>query len=123
MGMTEIKLNHYMEFFFQEIYGIYDTIPILTINPFSAIRRYKRHQKFFLENLLLARFLCWRDISRDLFFREGFEVFFHINIKKMKNQARNEIFRQMTMTLTLFQKRYLRPIDVKGLRVWVVVHI
>ena len=33
-------------------------------------------KKFFLENLLLARFLSWRDISRDLFFREDFELFF-----------------------------------------------
>ena len=33
----------------------------------------------------------------------------------MKNQARNEIFRQMTMTLTLIQKRNLRPMDAKGL--------
>ena len=54
---------------------------------------------FFLENLLQARFLCWRDISRDLFLERGLKFFFHINIKKMKNQARNEIFRQMTMTL------------------------
>ena len=38
------------------------------------------------------------------FFREGLEFFFfQINMKKMKNQATNEIFRQMTMTLTLFQ--------------------
>ena len=39
-------------------------------------------QKFFLENLLLARFLCWRDVSRELYFREDFELFFHIGVKK-----------------------------------------
>ena len=36
-----------------------------------------------------------------LFFSEGFEHFFHINMKKLKNQARNEILGQMTITLTL----------------------
>ena len=51
------------------------------------------------------------------FFREGFEFFFfHINMKKMKNQARNEIFRQMTMTLTFIPKRNLRPMGAKGLK-------
>ena len=44
-----------------------------------------------------------RYIKRNFFFREGFEFFFHINMKKMKNQPRNKIFRQMIMTLTLIQ--------------------
>ena len=74
--------------------SIENTVHSLTLSVpalFSA-----KCKRFFLENLLLAWFLCWRDISRDLFFREGFEVvFFHINMKKMKNEARNEIFRQM----------------------------
>ena len=49
-------------------------------------------------------FLCWRDISRDLFLEETLKFFFsYKHEKKKKNQARNEIFRQMTMTLTLFQ--------------------
>ena len=47
-----------------------------TINPFSASPVFGQVQKFFLENLLLAWFLCWRDISRDLSFREDFELFF-----------------------------------------------
>ena len=43
-------------------------------------------------------------IYQETFFLEkGLKFFFHINMKKMKNQARNEIFRQMTMTLTLIQ--------------------
>ena len=33
-------------------------------------------QKFFLENLLLARFFCWRDISRDLFLEKGLKFLF-----------------------------------------------
>ena len=51
---------------------------IFSFNPFSASPIFGQVQKFFffLDNLLLARFLCWRDISRDLVFREGFEVFF-----------------------------------------------
>ena len=40
------------------------------------------------------------------FFREGSELY-EKNMKKLKNQARNEIFRQMTLTLTLM-------LDVKG---------
>ena len=37
-------------------------------DPISASPIFGQVQKFFLENLLLARFLCWRDISRDFFF-------------------------------------------------------
>ena len=59
------------------------------LNPFSASPIFGQVQKFFLENLLLARFLCWRDISRDLFFfREGFEVFF--SYKHEKNEKSNQ---------------------------------
>ena len=76
---------------------------IFNINPFSASPIFSQVQKFFLENLLVARFLCWRNISRDLFLEKGLKFLFHINMKKMKNQARKEIFRQMTMTLTLIQ--------------------
>ena len=55
----------------------------ISINPFSASPIFGQVQNFFLENLLLAWFLCWRDISRDLFFfREGLKFFFHINMKK-----------------------------------------
>ena len=92
------------------------------INLFSASPIFGQVQKFFLENLLLARFLCWRDLSRDLFFREDFELFLHINMKTLKNQARNEIFRKMTMTLTLIQNVYLRPMDAKGLRTPQTLH-
>ena len=72
--------------------------------PFQRLPYFRPSTKVFIENLLLARFLCWRDISRDLFFYEkGLKFFFRINMKKKKNHARNEIFRQMTMTLTLIQ--------------------
>ena len=40
----------------------------MLFNPFSASPIFGQIQKFFLENLLLARFLFWRDISRDTFF-------------------------------------------------------
>ena len=44
------------------------------------------------------------EIYQETFFLEkGLKFFVHINMKKMKNQTRNEIFRQMTMTLTSFQ--------------------
>ena len=36
-------------------------------NPFSTSPIFGQVQKFFLENLLLARFLYWRDISRAFF--------------------------------------------------------
>ena len=52
-------------------------------------------------------------MSRDLFFREDFELFFHIGVKKLVNQVINEIFRQMTITLTLPVP--VRPMDAKGL--------
>ena len=81
------------------------------VNPFSASPVFDQVQKFFLENLLLVRFLCWRDISRDLFFRQDFELFFHIGVKKLVNQAINEIFRQMTITLTLPLDVPVRPMD------------
>ena len=35
------------------------------------------------------------------FFREGFELFFHINMKKLKNQAGNEMFRLNGLNLDL----------------------
>ena len=44
---------------------------------------------------MLERYI-WRP-----FFRERFELFFQMNMKKLKNQARNEIFRQIPLTLTL----------------------
>ena len=75
-----------------------------------------RCKSFFLENLYLASFLCWRDISRDLFFKRRLWTFFHIGVKKLKNQVRNEIFRQMSLTLTLLLDVLVRPMDAKGLR-------
>ena len=42
-----------------------------------------------------------RDIKRPFFFREDFELFFIYERKKLKNLLRNEIFKQMTLTLTL----------------------
>ena len=74
---------------------------ILTL---SAPALFSAKYKIFFRNFIaISVFMLERSIKRPFFFREGFEVFFHINMKKMKNQARNEIFRQMTMTLTLFQ--------------------
>ena len=69
----------------------------------------------FFENLLLARFLCWRDISRDLFFAKILN-FFHIGVKKTGtvNQVINEIFKQMTITFTLPLDVPVRPMDTKG---------
>ena len=57
-----------------------------------------------------------RDIKRPFFFffyREDFELFFMS--EKLKNQARNEIFRQMSITLTLPLDVPVRPMDAKGL--------
>ena len=64
----------------------------VNFNPFSASPIFSQVQKFFLENLLLARFLCCRDTSRDqlYFFREDWTFFFfsiHIN-KKIKPEMR-----------------------------------
>ena len=40
----------------------------------------------------------------------------HDKKKKKTNQARNEIFRQMTVTPDLVPKRNLRPMDAKGFK-------
>ena len=72
-------------------------------------------KSFFLENLLLARFLCWREISGDLFLSEDFELFFHIGVKKLGNQVINEIFRQITIPFTLPLDVSVRPMDTKWL--------
>ena len=48
------------------------------------------------------------------FLSEDFE-FFHIGVKKLVNQVINEIFRQMTVTLTLPLDVPVRPMDAKGL--------
>ena len=39
----------------------------------------------------------------------------------MKNQVRNEIFRQMSLTLTLTLDVPVRPMDTKGLK-WAYLH-
>ena len=49
------------------------------------------------------------------FFLEKTLNFFHIRVKKLKNQVRNEIFRQMSLTLTLALGVPVRPMDAKGL--------
>ena len=43
--------------------------------------------------------------------------FFHIGVKKLVNQVINEIFRQMTITLTLALDVPVRPMDAKGLNI------
>ena len=53
----------------------FHTADMLTLT-LSMPALFSAKYKSFFENLLLARLLCWRDISRDPFFREGFEFFF-----------------------------------------------
>ena len=113
VGINIFRTNHKIidAIRITNLYIIYPS----TINPFGASPVFGQVQKYFLENLLLARFSCWRDISRDLFFSEDFELFFHIGVKKLVNQVINEIFRQMTITLTLPLDVPVRPMDTKGL--------
>ena len=54
-----------------------------------------------------------RYIKRPFFFREDFELFFIV--KKLENQVRNEIFKQMSLTSTLALDVLVRPMDAKGL--------
>ena len=56
------------------------------------------------------------------FFKEDFE-FFHMRVKKLKNQVRNKIFRQMSLTLTLPLDVPVRPMGAKGLIVLFWEHI
>ena len=44
-----------------------------------------RVQKYFLENLWLASFLCWRDISRDLFVEKTLTFFSYMRGKAEKS--------------------------------------
>ena len=59
-----------------------------SFNPFSASPIFGQVQKFFLENLLLAQFLCWRDISRDLFLEKTLKFFF--SYKHEKNEKSSQ---------------------------------
>ena len=57
-----------------------------------------------------------RYIKRPFFFLgKTLNFFFHIGVKKLENQVRNEIFRQMSLTLTLALDVPVRPMDSKGL--------
>ena len=49
--------------------------------------------------------------------------FSYMSKKKLKNQVRNEIFRQMSLTLTLPLDVPVRPMDAKGLKICQVSHI
>ena len=91
------------------------------LDRFRSIPCLGREPKSFWEHLELASFLCCRYISRDHFFflggggGEDFELFFFpIGVKKMKNQVTNEIFRQMSLTLTLPLDATVRPMEAKG---------
>ena len=77
----------------------------MPINPFRASPIFGQVQKFFFFRKFIASsvFMLERYIKRPFFFREGFEVFFSYKHEKIKNQARIEIVRQMTLTLTFIQ--------------------
>ena len=56
-------------------------------------------------------FFFWK-----FFLEKILNFFFHIGVKKkLKDQVRNEIFRQMSLTLTLPLDVPVRPMDAKGL--------
>ena len=57
-----------------------------------------------------------RYIKKPFIFREDLELFFHIWVKKLKNQVRNEILRQMSLPLTSPLDVPVRPMDAKGLK-------
>ena len=61
------------------------------INPFSSGPVFGQVQKFFLENLLLARFFCWRDISRDLFLAKTLKFFSYRSEKTGKSSHKWDI--------------------------------
>ena len=48
------------------------------------------------------------------FFSRRLSTFFHIGVKKLENEVRNEIFRQMSLTSTLALDVKVRPMDAKG---------
>ena len=76
-------------------YPLFATIEntyICWINPFSASPVFGQVQKFFSENLLLARFLCWRDISRDLFLAKTLNFFSYRSEKTGKSSHKWDIW-------------------------------
>ena len=54
-----------------------------------------------------------RYIKRPFFFEKALNSF-HIGVKKLVNEVINEIFRQMTITLTLRLDVLVRSMDRKG---------
>ena len=55
-------------------------------------------------------------IKRPFFFRENFELFFIYELKTLKNEVRNEIFRQMSLTSTLPLDIPVCPMDTKEIK-------
>ena len=49
------------------------------------------------------------------FFLDKTLNFFSYRSEKLENQVRNEIFRQMSLTLTLTLDVPIRPVDAKGI--------
>ena len=63
---------------------VFDADEIEYFSYFSLLVSYVERINPFSASPIFRKFIAsWRDISRGLFFKEGFEVFFHINMKKM----------------------------------------
>ena len=80
------------------------SVNTLTLSPpgqFLAKYKFCFCFLFFRKFIATLVFMRERFFWRPFFFREQFKLFFHKNMKKLKNQARNEIFRQIPLTLTL----------------------
>ena len=88
----------------------------LTLSP-PAIFSAKCKSFFFFFRKFIASLIFMLEIYiKRPFFLEKTELFFHIGVKKLQNQVRNEIFRQMSPTSTLTLDVPVRPMDAKGLK-------
>ena len=95
---------------------------VLLFNPFTPSPFFGQVQKFFFRKFIASLvFILERYIKRLFFFFFFFffwkrlRTFFHIEVKKLENPVRNEIFRQMSLTSTLALDVPVRPVDAKGL--------
>ena len=87
-----------------------------SVNPFSSSLFFGQVQKFYFRKFIASFvFMLERDIKRPFFSEKTLNFFFHTWVKKLKNQIKNEIFRQKSLTLTLPLAMPASPMDAKGL--------
>ena len=87
------------------------------LDPFSTSPVFGQVQKFFFRIFIASSvFMLERCIKRPFFLEKT--TFFSYKSEKLVNQVINEIFRQLTLTLTLELDVPVRPMDAKWLKLF-----